>query len=78
MKSKKKLKRKLRKQNITHRLEVSDLVIQLDNVKYSLTFAEARASQLVFENDMLQALVNDLTKKEIQNENNKDKEVSNS
>jgi hypothetical protein len=61
MTSKKKLKRKLHKQRIRHLLTVSDLNIELDKVKYSLTFAEARASQLAYENSMLQELVKRLT-----------------
>lgn len=62
MSKKKKLRKKLHKQRITHLLAVSDLNIELDKVKYALTFAEARASQLKFENDMLSEMVERLAK----------------
>lgn len=62
MSSKKKLKRKLHKQRITHLLAVSDLNIELDKVKYSLTFTESKVSQLSYQNELLQAMVDRLTK----------------
>jgi len=62
MATKKKLRKKLRHQKTTHILEMSDIHVQLDKTKYALTFAEARASQLTFENEMLQEIVDRLTK----------------
>ena len=70
--TKKKLKRKLRRQRTTHLLTVSDLNIELDKVKYSLTFSEAQVSQLKYQNELLQAMIDRLTeessKKETSNE----------
>jgi hypothetical protein len=72
MTTKKKLKRKLRRQKTAHILTVSDLNIELDKVRYSLTFAEAQVSQLQYQNELLQAMIDRLTqepnKEEIQNE----------
>jgi hypothetical protein len=70
MTTKKKLKRKLRRQKTTHRLTVSDLNVELDKVKYSLTFAEAKVSQLAYENELLQAMVCRLTKQSNEKQSN--------
>ena len=60
MTTKKKLKKKIRKQKTAHLLEMSDLHIQLDKLKYAITFAEARASQLAFQNKKLVAQLNEI------------------
>ena len=70
MTSKKKLKRKLHKQRIRHLLTVSDLNIELDKVKYSLTFAEAQVSQLKYQNELLQAMIDRLTQEPNKEESN--------
>lgn len=52
--TKKKLRRKMRKQKTTHLLAMSDLQIELDKLRYSLTFAEAKAGELAHRNERLE------------------------
>jgi hypothetical protein len=49
---------------------VSDLNIELDKVKYSLTFAEAQVSQLKYQNELLQAMIDRLTQEPNKEESN--------